>query len=65
MQLSTEALEQFKKMYMDMYKIQLTNQEAIEYGTRLILLVKAVYGKDLPKRFDKEDKKENNESVSK
>ncbi len=59
MQLSTEALEQFKKMYMDMYKIQLTNQEAVEYGTRLILLVKAVYGKDLPKQFDKTPKKDN------
>ena len=57
MQLSTEALEQFKKMYMDMYKIQLSNQEAIEYGTGLILLVKTVYGKDLPKRFDKKVKK--------
>jgi hypothetical protein len=60
MQLSTEALEQFKKMYMDMYKIQLTNQQAVEYGTRLILLVKAVYGKDLPKRLDKKIKQEDN-----
>ncbi len=57
MQLSTEALEQFKKMYMDMYKIQLTDQEAFEYGTRLALLVKTVYGKDLPKRFDKKGRK--------
>lgn len=60
MQLSTEALEQFKKMYMDMYKIQLTNQEAVEHGTRLILLVKAVYGKGLPKRLDKKAKQEDN-----
>lgn len=49
MQLSTEALEQFKKMYMDMYKIQLTNQQAIEYGIQLIGFVKAVYGANLPK----------------
>lgn len=60
MQLSTEALEQFKKMYKERYQIQLSDQEAVEYGTRLILLVKAVYGKDLPKRLDKKIKQEDN-----
>lgn len=49
MQLSTEALEQFKKMYKERYEIQLTNEEAIEFGIRLIKLVKAVYGNNLPK----------------
>lgn len=60
MQLSAEALEEFKKLYFKESGIQLTNQEAIEIGTRLIRLVKAVYGKDLPKQFDKKAKKEDN-----
>lgn len=59
MKLSTEALEQFKKMYMDMYKIQLTEEEAVEFGIRLIKLVKVVYGNRIP-IIDKHKNKENN-----
>jgi len=59
MQISTGALEQFKKMYKERYKIQLSSEEAIEYGNRLIVLVKTVYGKSLPK-LDKQKEKVNN-----
>lgn len=59
MQLSTEALEQFKKMYKDNYKIQLSDEEALEFGIRLIKLVKVVYGNRIP-IIDKHKNKENN-----
>ena len=59
MQLSTEALEQFKKMYKERYEIQLSDEEAIEFGSRLIKLVKAVYGNRIPV-IDKCKDKENN-----
>jgi len=57
--LDQEAVEEFKKLYLREYGIQLTNQQAIEYGTRLIGFVKAVYGNDLPKKkvVDNRDKK--------
>lgn len=59
MQLSTEALEQFKKMYKDNYKFQLSDEEALEFGIRLIKLVKVVYGNRIP-IIDKHKNKENN-----
>ena len=60
MQLSTDALEQFKKMYKEKYKIQLTNQEAVEYGSSLIRLIKAVYRSNLPETIDIGTKKDDN-----
>ena len=55
-----KPLNQFKKMYLDMYKVQLVNEEAAEYANRLIQLVKAVYGNDLPTpHVDNKAKKEN------
>ncbi len=59
MQLSTEALEQFKKMYEEKYKIQLSDEETIEFGIRLIKLVKTVYGNRIP-IVDKHKNKDNN-----
>ena len=59
MQLSTEALKQFKKMYKEKYEIQLSNEEALEFGIRLIKLVKAVYGNRIP-IVDKHKNKDNN-----
>ncbi len=56
MQLEEEAVKQFKNLYFKNYGITLTNQQAVEFGTRLIVLVKTVYGKNLPKRFDKKPK---------
>lgn len=52
MQLDSEAIEEFKDMYFREYGIKLTDQQAIDYGSRLIGFVKAVYGNDLPKRID-------------
>lgn len=49
MQLNQAALEEFKHLYAQQYRVKLTDQQALEYGTRLITLVKAVYGKNLPK----------------
>lgn len=59
MQLAQEAIEEFRQLYLKEHGIQLTNQQAIELGTRLIRLVKAVYGNDLPRRFDNKAKKDN------
>lgn len=44
-----QGLEEFKELYLKEYGIQLTDEQALDYGTRLVRLVKAVYGKDLPK----------------
>lgn len=55
----SDTLKQFKKMYVDMYDVQLTKDEVVEYGNRLVMLVRTVYGKDLPKRFDNKEKKSN------
>ena len=52
MQLDETAISEFKKLYEENYGVSLTNQEALEYGMRLINLVKAVYGNDLPKLND-------------
>lgn len=53
MELNKEAIEEFQKLYLREYGIQLTNQQAIDYGCRLIGFVKAAYGNDLPKTIDK------------
>lgn len=60
--LTTEALREFKELYKKEYKIELEDKEALELGTRLIGLVKAVYGNNLPapKNIDKEANKDNN-----
>lgn len=62
MQLDEDAIEEFKQMYFKEYGIKLTNQQAIDYSSRLIGFVKAVYGNDLPKKkdIDRKDKEENN-----
>ena len=49
MELNQAALDQFKDLYTKEYGVKLTTQQATEYGSRLITLVKAVYGKNLPK----------------
>ncbi len=46
--INQEALVEFKKLYLKEYGAQLTDQQALEYGTRLINLVKAVYRNRLP-----------------
>ena len=49
MQLDEEALTEFVDLYKKEYGTELTRQEAVEYGTRFIRFVKAVYGNNLPK----------------
>lgn len=47
-----EALQEFKDLYLREYGVQLTDEQALDYGTRLVGLVKAVYGKNVPKTSD-------------
>lgn len=64
--LGQEAIKEFKALYLREYGVKLTDKQAIDYGIRLIRLVKAVYGNDLPQPgFDKEIKKNDNNFVSK
>ncbi len=49
MLLDQKEIDDFKKQYLKEYGIRLSDNQAIEYGTRLIRLVKAVYGNNLPK----------------
>ncbi|OGG09507.1 hypothetical protein A2154_02315 [Candidatus Gottesmanbacteria bacterium RBG_16_43_7] len=61
MQLDRDAIEEFKQIYQREYGKRLSEAEAVEFGTRLIGLVKVVYGENLPKvLFDKQHKKANN-----
>ena len=62
MSLNDNAVEEFKKLYLQEYKICLTDQQAIGFGEGLVGLVKAVYGNNLPmpEDVDKEAKKNNN-----
>lgn len=45
------ALEEFKAMYLKEYGIKLSNEQAYNYGTKLIGLVKLVYGSNVPKKW--------------
>ncbi len=49
MQLTKDAIEEFKNLYLQEFKVALSNKEAMDYGTKLIRLVNAVYGRNLPK----------------
>ncbi|MCL5431900.1 MAG: hypothetical protein M1484_02235 [Patescibacteria group bacterium] len=62
--LSKEALEQFKTLYKQEYGVNLTDQIAEEFGNKLVTLVKAVYGDNLPD-IDKNGKREKNGIVLK
>lgn len=48
MQLDKEAIKEFKSLYLKEYGVKLDDRLAVEYGIRLISLVKAVYGDNLP-----------------
>lgn len=61
MLLEKAAVEEFIELYSLEYGIKLTYKEALEYGTRLVGLVKAVYGRDLLKiDLDNEKNKKEN-----
>ena len=51
MAIGQAALEEFKTMYLREYGIKLSNEQAYEYGTKLIGLVKLVYGTNVPKKW--------------
>lgn len=58
--LNGEAITEFKKLYLKEYRVNLTNNQAMELGTRLVRLVKIVYGSNLPEKWiPKIDRKEN------
>jgi hypothetical protein len=61
MVLEDEAIEAFRRLYLQRYGVELTREEAIEYGSRLVSLVKAVYGKHIPKiEIDNTTRKKDN-----
>ncbi len=45
MEFDSAAIGEFKELYYQEYGIVLTDEEAVEYATRLIQLVRAVYGR--------------------
>lgn len=47
--ISQIALSEFKELYLKVYDIQLTDQQTVEYGTRLVQLIRTIYGSNLPK----------------
>lgn len=59
--LSKEAIDEFKKLYLQEYGVRLTDSQATDCGLRLIRLVKAVYGRYFPPcSVDSKAKKRNN-----
>jgi hypothetical protein len=62
MNLDKEAIGEFIQLYKQEYSISLTTEEATAYGMRLIKLIQAVYGDNLPKLkdIDTNKKKEDN-----
>lgn len=62
MLLNKQAIDEFKRLYLKENLIRITTKEAVEFGSRLICLVKAVYG-DSPsylKGIDRSLRKEKN-----
>lgn len=47
--INQEAIKEFKELYFQEYGVVLTDEQALDYGIRLVRLVKAVYGDSLPK----------------
>lgn len=52
MQLTNEVIIEFQQMYEKEYGLSLSREQAIDCGTKLIDLVKIVYGGRLPKSLD-------------
>lgn len=49
--INAEAVEEFKRLYFNEYGMKLTNEQAIDMGTKLIRLVKIVFGPNLPREW--------------
>lgn len=60
MLINKQALLEFQNLYYKEHLIRITESEANDYGNRLIYLVKAVYGNQLPdlKAIDNNIRKE-------
>lgn len=48
MSLDNQSVVDFQKLYLQEYQVKLNEAEAVQYCNKLICLVKAVYGKQLP-----------------
>ena len=53
MQLSEKAINEFQLIYQKEYGVIISREQAIDYGTKLIDLVKFVYGNRVPKLLDR------------
>lgn len=51
-QLDKNAIEEFRKLYQQEYGMSLSDEKALRYGEKLVILVKSVYGDDLPEISD-------------
>jgi len=49
--LNSEAITEFKTLYLKEFGVKLTNEQAVDMGTKLVRLVKVVYGSNLPKKW--------------
>jgi hypothetical protein len=49
--ISHNGVAKFKKLYLQQFNINLTDEQAIYLGTQLIKLVKLSYGSNLPKKW--------------
>lgn len=49
--INSEAVKEFKELYFQEYGVKLTNEQVIDMGTKLIRLIKAVYGPNLPTKW--------------
>lgn len=52
MQLNEQAICEFQALYEKEYGVNINREQAIDCGTKLIDLVKIVYGHRLPKSLD-------------
>lgn len=55
MQLNADAIKKFQGLYLEEYGVKLTDYQAQEHGSRLVALVKTVYGSNLPKLRTKQN----------
>lgn len=52
MQLNEQAISEFQHIYHKECGVAISREQAIEYGTRLIDIIKVVYGNHLSKSLD-------------
>lgn len=57
--LTPESVADFKKRYLLVFGKEISDQEALDLGMRLIRLVKTVYGDNVPKKWEPKREKSN------